>query len=115
VEEEEEEEEEEQEEDEDEDEDEEEEKEEEEKEEEEEEAIRPRWSACSQHPPCQGGGDQHVVVRHPPAALARHQGRTLAHIRAHLEDLRDTLLRLELNLSTSGTHPRVRLGYVGFS
>jgi len=35
------------------------------------------------------------------------QGLTLAHFRAQLEGLRDTLLMLELNLSTLGTHPRV--------
>jgi len=41
------------------------------------------------------------------------QGLTLAHFRAQLEDLRDTSLTLELNLSTCGTHPRVNLGCMG--
>ena len=41
------------------------------------------------------------------------QGLTLAHFRAQLEDLRDTPLTLELNVSTFGTHPRVNLGYMG--
>jgi hypothetical protein len=40
------------------------------------------------------------------------QGLTLAHFRARLEDLRDTSLTLELNLSTFGTHPRAHLGRV---
>jgi len=38
---------------------------------------------------------------------AGSQGLTLAHSKAQLEDLWDTLLTLELNLSTFGTHPRV--------
>jgi hypothetical protein len=38
------------------------------------------------------------------------QGLALAHFRAQLEDLRDTLLTLELNVSTFGTHPRVIWG-----
>jgi hypothetical protein len=37
---------------------------------------------------------------------------TLADIRALLEELRDTSLTLELNLSTFGTHPRVNLGHM---
>jgi len=41
------------------------------------------------------------------------QGLTLAHFRAQLEDLWDTSLTLELNLSTFGARPRVTLGYVG--
>ena len=41
------------------------------------------------------------------------QGLTLAHFRAQLEDLRDTSLTLELNLSTFGTHPRINLCYMG--
>jgi len=41
------------------------------------------------------------------------QGRTLVHFSAQLEDIRDTSLTLELNLGTFGTHPRVRLGYMG--
>jgi hypothetical protein len=41
------------------------------------------------------------------------QGLTLAHFRAQLEHYRDTSLTLELNFSTFGTHPRVRLGHVG--
>ena len=36
-----------------------------------------------------------------------------SHFRAQLEDLRDTLLTLELHLITFGTHPRVHLGYTG--
>jgi hypothetical protein len=45
------------------------------------------------------------------AALQR-QGLTHAHFRVQLEDLRDTSLTFELNLSTFGTHPRVRLGFM---
>jgi len=41
------------------------------------------------------------------------QGLTLAHFKAQLEDLQDTSLTLELNLSTFGTHPRANLGYIG--
>jgi hypothetical protein len=41
------------------------------------------------------------------------QGLTLAHFRAQLEDLRDTSLTSELNLSTFGTHPWVNLGHIG--
>jgi len=44
--------------------------------------------------------------------LGEGQGLTLAHFRAQLEDLRDTSLTLELNLSTFGTHPRVTLAYM---
>jgi len=36
----------------------------------------------------------------------------LVHFRAQLEDLRDTSLTLESNLSTFGTHPRVILGCI---
>jgi len=46
-------------------------------------------------------------------SVPTQQGLTIAHFRAQLEDLRDTSITLELNLSTSGTHPRVILGYVG--
>ena len=41
------------------------------------------------------------------------QGLTLAHFRAQLEDLRDTSLTLDLNLSSFGTHPRVNVGQLG--
>jgi len=41
------------------------------------------------------------------------QGLTLAHFTAQLEDLRDTSLTSELNLSTFGPHPRVKLGCAG--
>jgi hypothetical protein len=41
------------------------------------------------------------------------QGLALADFKAQLEDLRDTSLTLELNLSTFGPHPRVILGCVG--
>jgi len=44
---------------------------------------------------------------------ARAQGLTLPHFKAQLEDLRDTSLTLELNLSTFGPHPRVHLGCLG--
>ena len=47
------------------------------------------------------------------AVLARTQGLTLAHFRAQREDLRDTSLTVELNLSTLGTHPRVDMGHMG--
>ena len=45
--------------------------------------------------------------------FAAVQGLTLAHFKAQLEDLRDTSLTLELNLSTFGPHPRVKLAYMG--
>jgi len=45
--------------------------------------------------------------------MPTHQGLTLAHFKAQLEDLRDTSLTLERNLSTIGPHPRVSLGYMG--
>jgi hypothetical protein len=41
-----------------------------------------------------------------PGGSTLRQGLTLAHFRAHLEDLRDTSLTLEPNFSTFGTHPR---------
>jgi hypothetical protein len=41
------------------------------------------------------------------------QGLTLVRFRAQLEDLRDTSLTLQLNLSTLGTHPRVNLDHIG--
>jgi hypothetical protein len=44
---------------------------------------------------------------------AANQGLTLAHFRAQLEDLRDTSLTLQLNLSTFRPHPRVISGYKG--
>jgi hypothetical protein len=44
---------------------------------------------------------------------APDQGLTLAHFGAQLEDLRNTLLTLELILSTFWTHPPVTLGYIG--
>jgi len=47
------------------------------------------------------------------ALKAARQGLTLAHFRAQLDDLPDTSLTLELNLSILGTHPRVHLGDVG--
>ena len=40
------------------------------------------------------------------------QGLTPAHFTAQLEDLRDTSLTLELNLSTFATHRRDGLGWV---
>ena len=46
------------------------------------------------------------------ARTSRH-GLTLVHFSAQLEDLRDTSLTLELNLSTFGAYPRINLGYVG--
>jgi len=49
----------------------------------------------------------------PPGSAAATQGLTLAHFRAQLEDLRDTSLTLELNLSTFGTHPPANLGHMG--
>jgi len=45
--------------------------------------------------------------------VAHVQGLTLAHFRAQLEDLRATSLTLELNSSTFGTHPQVKLGHMG--
>jgi hypothetical protein len=46
-------------------------------------------------------------------SFASRQGLTLAHFRAQFEDLRDTSLTLEHNLSTFGTHSPVNLGYMG--
>jgi len=43
----------------------------------------------------------------------RVQGLTLVHFSAQLEDLRDTSLTSELNLSTFRTHPRINLGHMG--
>jgi len=40
------------------------------------------------------------------------QGLTFAHFRAQLEDLRNTSLTSELNMSTFGTHPRVNMGHM---
>jgi len=47
-----------------------------------------------------------------PGRCAMGQGLTLAHFKAQLEDLRDTSLTSELNLSTLGPHPRVNMGCV---
>jgi len=41
------------------------------------------------------------------------QGLTLAHFRSQLEDLRDSSLTADFNLSTFRTHPWVSLGYMG--
>jgi len=46
--------------------------------------------------------------------IAVGQGLTLVQFRAQLEDLRDTSLTFEINLSTFGTHPRVNLGHNGY-
>jgi len=43
----------------------------------------------------------------------RNQGLTLVHFTAQLDDLRDTALTLQVNLSTFGTHPRANLSYMG--
>ena len=45
----------------------------------------------------------------PPTVCAVQQRLTLAHFRAQIENLRDTLLTLELNLITFGPHPQVNL------
>jgi hypothetical protein len=50
-------------------------------------------------------------VRAASSSRACVQGLTLDHFSVQLEDLRDTSLTLELNLSTFGTHPRVNLDY----
>jgi hypothetical protein len=44
---------------------------------------------------------------------AQRQGLTYVHFRAQLEDLRDTSLTFELNLSTFGTRLRINLGHMG--
>jgi hypothetical protein len=62
------------------------------------------------HPPCRR---PRVRPRRKPSETAHRQGLTLAHFRAQLEDLRDTSLKLELNLSTFGTHSRVGMVYMG--
>ena len=65
---------------------------------------------CKPLPVGRGPDGAQRPLRHHP----RRQGLTIAHFRAQLEDLRDTSLTLELNLSTFGTHPRVNLGlYMG--
>jgi hypothetical protein len=48
-----------------------------------------------------------------PATHTTKQGLTLAHFTVQLEDLRDTSLTLELNLSTFGPHPRVYYVHMG--
>jgi hypothetical protein len=51
-----------------------------------------------------------------PAAAdgtGKRQGLTLAHFKAQREDLRDTSLTLQLNLSTFGPRPRINLGHMG--
>jgi len=62
------------------------------------------------------GSDVDLLERvDPPGVHARGLGPgayTRSHFRAQLEDLRDTSLTLELNLSTFGTHPRVKSGYM---
>jgi hypothetical protein len=65
------------------------------------------WSSAGQHAGSFAGTGR-VKLAAPVA-----QGLTLAHFRAQLEDLRDTSLTSELNLSTFGTHPLAHLGYVG--
>jgi len=62
-----------------------------------------QWSAAGASP----------VPQRSHGAGTSHQGLTLAHFRAQLEDLRDASLTSMLNLSTFGTHPRVRLGLHG--
>ena len=59
-----------------------------------------------------------VLTRSDTARLAEghaavSQGLTLAHVKAQLEDRRDTSLTLELNLCTFGPHPRISLSCVG--
>jgi len=59
----------------------------------------------------------HGGARYPSqftgGGLALDQGLTLAHFRTQLEDLRDTSLTLDNNLSTFGPHPRVALVHKG--
>ena len=59
--------------------------------------------------------DECQVVRETAVmALQRlRQGLTLAHFRAQQEDLRDTSLTLELNLSTFAPHPPINSGICG--
>jgi len=45
------------------------------------------------------------LLRRHPRCRGAEQGLTLAHFTAQLEDLRDTSLTLELNLSIIGTYP----------
>ena len=54
----------------------------------------------------------HWATTEDPTACAGMQGLTLAHFRAQLEDLQDTSITLELNLSTFRTHSRLNLGYM---
>jgi len=53
-----------------------------------------------------------VFVRTPQSASVT-QGLTLAYFKAQFEDLRDTSLPIGLNLSTFGTRPRLKVGYIG--
>jgi hypothetical protein len=69
---------------------------------------------------CGGGGGGGIGVgggggggRGGAAEAGPGQGLELAHFRAQLEDLRDTSLTLELNLSTLGPHARVDMGNMG--
>jgi hypothetical protein len=69
------------------------------------------------HAPAPGapGVKESASVSASSSASAPRQGLTLAHFTAQLEDLRDTSLTQELNFSTFGTNPRVRLDHVGYN
>jgi hypothetical protein len=51
--------------------------------------------------------------RRAAMSVTSQQGLTLAQFKTQLEDLRDTSLTSELNLSTFGPHQRVNMGCVG--
>jgi len=71
-------------------------------------------SCGEQNPPGPTMKKRMALWRPQASAAAPHsQGLALAHFRAQLEDLRDTSLTLELNLSTFGPHPRENSDYVG--
>jgi len=62
--------------------------------------------------PCGATVSVHGITCSTATASAT-QGLPLVHFSAQLEDLWDTSLTFELNLSTFGPHPRVNLGCVG--
>jgi hypothetical protein len=54
-----------------------------------------------------------LAAHYSDGTITGGQGLTLAYFKAQLEDLRDTSLTLELNLSTFAPHPWVNFACVG--
>jgi hypothetical protein len=75
-------------------------------------SATPPWAPVTARPatamPCLACASARFMAR-----MALKLGLTLVHFRAQFEDLLDTSITLELNLSTFGTHPRVTLCYMG--